>query len=344
MSQTLMARTVLSPVTRIENKPVIHLEQVAARRRPQADIPCPTIFHEPWWLAAATDGAYEEASVTANGAVVARLPYQRLRKFGGHTVLVMPPLTHVLGPCITPDLPGSDVNRALKEFSLTAELIKQLPKASHIWFAMNRRVQDTLAFEAAGFDLSVDFTSEIEPDCREALWRRMRDKTRNVIRRAEEALTIEEIEDPAVFFDFYEDNLRRRGRVNKFPRREYSNVMDACIARQRGRVLAAVDSTGTMQAAIFTAWSAEVEHYLLATHAPQSGNGATSLLIWTATQEAAANRRIFDLDGIKHESNRLLVAGFGGTTKPRFLVSKNAPVFRAGQVVMNALKHRFRSY
>jgi len=41
---------------------------------------------------------------------------------------------------------------------------------------------DTLAFDAAGLPTSVDFTVELPPASKKAIWRQMRDKTRNVIR------------------------------------------------------------------------------------------------------------------------------------------------------------------
>lgn len=339
MSQALMART---PTLSVGGTPAIKLEAKPERHKAEPIKPSATIFHEPWWLDAASGGSYDEASVMENGAVIARLPYIKLRKFGGQTALIMPTMTHVLGPSIATDLPGSDVTRALREFSLCAELIKQLPKASHIWFAMHRRVTNTLPFEAAGFELGVRFTSEIAPDSPEAMWRRMRDKTRNVIRRAEENLTVETIEDAAVFFDFYRRNLQNRGLVNAYDLDRCRDVMQAAIDRHRGRAIAAVDAKGEAQAAIFTVWDDTAEYYLMSTHVPKSGNGATSLLLWHAIQAAAAEGRVFDMDGVHSHTNRLLITGFGGTLRPRYLVSANSPIFRAAQFLKQAIRPRLR--
>ncbi|MCB8881769.1 GNAT family N-acetyltransferase [Acidisoma cellulosilytica] len=340
MSQTLTAE---APALRLGGKPASEGKTVRVLQRSDPVMPNATIFHEPWWLAAASDGAYREASVTVDNIITARLPYLPLRKFGGQTALVMPAMTHVLGPSITPDLPGGEVSRALREFSLCSELIEQLPKASHIWFAMHRKVTNTLPFEAAGFDLGVRFTSEIAPDKRDVIWRRMRDKTRNVIRRAEENLTVEPIEDATVFFEFYRENLRSRGQSSNYDLDLCRTVMQACIDRQRGRIIAAVDQTGAPQAAIFTAWDDEAEYYLMSTYAPNSGNGATSLLIWAALQVAAAEGRVFDMDGVHSNSNRLLITGFGGTLKPRYLVSTSSPLFQAAQFLKKTTLGRLRA-
>jgi len=64
-------------------------------------------------------------------------------------------------------------------------------------------------------------------------------------------------------------------------------------------------------------------------------NGATSLLIWTALQHAASKDLTFDMDGvhINHESlpNILLLTGFGGVIRPRYLVKRSSVLVQAGQ-------------
>jgi hypothetical protein len=304
-------------------------------------LPVATIFHEPWWLSAASDGAYEEAVLTADNAVLGRMPYLRLRKAGWQTALVMPTMTHVLGPSLSPDLPGGERGRSLRRFTICRALIAQLPQAGHIWFALHRRETETLAFEAAGFTTGVRFTVEITPNTAESLWREMRDKTRNVIRRAQESLTTQVIDDPSLFLDFYEENLRKRSRRNHYDRRLCAAVMTACLEHGRGRVLCAVDAAGALKSAIFTAWDEEAEYYLMSTRAPDSGNGATSLLIWTALQAAASQGRIFDMDGIDSRTNHLLLTGFGGTLRPRYLVSRTSTSFRIGQSVKTGLASLF---
>jgi hypothetical protein len=311
---------------------------VAKRAKaPAAKPPEATIFPEPWWLTAASDGAYEEAVHSIDNVVVGRLPYLRQRKIGWQTALVMPTMTHVLGPSLSPDLLGAGHGRSLRRFTIRSALIAQLPKAGHIWFALHRKETDSLAFEAAGFSTAVDFTMDIAPNTPDILWRQMRDKTRNVIRRAQESYTAQSIDEPTLFLDFYEENLRQRGHRNFFDRRICENVMAACLERGRGRLLFAIDPSGALRAAIFTAWDGEAEYYLMSTRAPDSGNGAISLLLWTAVQEASCCGRIFDLDGIKSRTNHMLLTGFGGTLRPRFLVSRTSTSFQVAQFLKTKL-------
>jgi Acetyltransferase (GNAT) domain len=342
---TLSFQQLLAPV----RKPTLRRSMAAAAIATQACItrdptepketklPAATIFHEPWWLRAASNDGYEEALFTADGRVVGRLPYLRLRKIGWQTALVMPTMTHVLGPSFAADLPAGERGRSLRRFTVCSALISQLPAAGHIWFTLHRQETETLAFEAAGFSTGVRFTVEIAPSDPAILWRDMRDKTRNVIRRAQESLTVQAIDDPELFLEFYEENLRRRGRRNHYDLQASAQLMTACLQRGRGRLLFAADPAGGLQAAIFTAWDKDAEYYLMSTRTPDSGNGAISLLIWTALQEAASEGRIFDMDGIDSRTNHLLLTGFGGTLRPRYVVSRTSATFRIAQSVKSRL-------
>ena len=232
----------------------------------------------------------------------------------------MPAMTHLLGPAVT----GSST----RQLSITRELLAQLPPASHVWFRLHPGIVSTLAFDSAGFGNGVDFTVRIAPDRADALWERMRDKTRNVIRRAEERLSVVEWRDPGKFLDFYEDNLRARGQRNVYDRRLCAAVIASSVGRGRGRISVAADPGGVPKAAIFTVWDRSIEYYHMSTRATHSTNGATSLLVWNAIRHAAGNDLAFDMDGVNTQTNLSFVTGFGGTIAPRFLVCRSSASFR----------------
>ncbi len=295
----------------------------------------PTIFHEPWWMDATSDGTYREATVSMGGVVVGRLPYLLTKKFGGLKTIGQPLVTRVLGPALATEFTGTNFPRSLKQLTIIRDLIHQLPKVSHVSFRLHDGVTDTLAFDAAGFSTSVDFTVEIPPASKEVMWRQMRDKTRNVIRRAQERLTVSEWVDPRQFLDFYEANLRERGLRNHYDQRICLNIITECLQRKAGRLVMATDPSGNVQSANFTIWDHQKEYYFMSTRTRASMNGATSLLIWTALQHAASKDLRFDMDGvhINHESlpNILLLTGFGGVIRPRYLVKWSSALVQAGQ-------------
>jgi hypothetical protein len=302
----------------------------------------PTIFHEPWWLEIAGDGAIREVTVSTGGMLVGRLPYLLSRRAPGLTKLSIPRLTHVLGPAILePSTPGGFPNPG-RQIAITRDLISQLPKASHISFRLHRGITNTLAFDAAGYTNSVGYTVEIPPVPAESLWLALRDKTRNVIRRAQEVLDVETIDDPEAFMDFYEANLRAKGLRSFYDRRICSRLMTACQQRGAGRMLTARDRCGRLQSAILTVWDRTTEYYFMSTRTPDSHNGATSLVLWTALQQAARNGLTFDMDGLHVTNHRVsnlgLLAGFGGAISPRYTVRRSSIPVQAARCALDLLQ------
>jgi hypothetical protein len=306
---------------------------------PQPDALVPTVFHSAWWLEAASGGAYSEAEVLSGGRTVARLPYVIQRGYGGNRLCTMPELTHFLGPAIdlgpAPRANSSAVNRSLKQFQITRELLGKVLPSSGFYHKLHRDVSDTLAFEEAGCTTLVQFTYEIAPRPEAETWRAMRDKTRNVIRRAEERWEVVTLDDPQAFAAIYDTNLRSRGLVNEHHR--ISAVCTAALAHGQGHVLAVRDGGGAILGAIFVAWDHKCAYYLLATRAPESDNGVMSLLVWQAIRDATARGLIFDFDGLGTPGSRLFYTGFGGQITPRYIASK----YNLGHRLANAVARAF---
>ena len=87
--------------------------------------PVELLFHEPWWLSAATDGTIQETTVTRNGRIVGRLPFILTRRFG-FTEISMPAFTHVAGPAVNVG-EGKQQTQLIKRLSIVRELIDQMP-------------------------------------------------------------------------------------------------------------------------------------------------------------------------------------------------------------------------
>lgn len=281
----------------------------------------PTIFHEPWWLQLVSRGACEEVEVRRHGQVVGRLPYWIARRRLLRTS-VMPELTHALGPAVD-EGSGSINTRTLRRLDIVKELIAQLPKLSLFSQVCHRGIADVLAFQACGFDTSVHFSSEIAPAPEAQLWAAMRDKTRNVIRRAEERERVEELHDAELFRHFYADNLAGRSCPSYFDLDLIAPLFEACRARSQGRMLMCRDDRGRPVAAVFYVWDRATLWYFLSTRDPAAGdNGAVSLLVWEAIREAARRGLVFDFDGVSSEGSARFFAGFGGRIAPRYAVRR----------------------
>lgn len=287
----------------------------------------PTVFHEPWWLDAASGGQYEEVTVSSGGRTLGRLPFVR-RKRLGFTICEPPETTHFLGPAVD-EGSGSSESRALRRAEITLELIEKLPSFDHFHQWLHRGIPDALPFVQHGFTVEAVFTYEVAPGPEQAIWRNMRDKTRNVIRRAQEQTELVDL-DPGGFSALYDANLQRKGQsFNKMIKSNSHSVFEAALSRGRGRLLAARDEAGTLLAAIFYAWDESVTYYMLTTRAPGTHNGVVSRLIWEAMRESAAHGRIFDLGGIGTSGSVLFYIGFGGEVRTRYVVERMNPVYGA---------------
>ena len=85
---------------------------------------CPTIFHEDWWLDAATNGQYEVAEVASGGSVFGRLPYRMTSRFGMKWCTA-PELTYFLGPAVDEGT-GNVYTRFMRKLEITRDLIRKL--------------------------------------------------------------------------------------------------------------------------------------------------------------------------------------------------------------------------
>jgi len=193
---------------------------------------------------------------------------------------------------------------------------------------MHRGVKDVLAFQMEGFQPSVQFTYELEPAPPDVLWRQMRDKTRNVTRKAQNIYTVDDAIDAEEFIWLYRQNLLALGWDENIDLEVAKQLFIASCLRGRGQGLVARNRDGIAKAAIFCVWDQSVCYYLLSTRTPDSGNGAITLLLWSAIQNAAARGLVFDFYGLGYRGAVMFYTGFGAEIRPRYIISKSTLSFR----------------
>jgi hypothetical protein len=305
-------------------------------KRPDAEL-IPTLFHEPWWLAAATNGAYREATVMNGEQLVGRLPYV-ISKQMGFTVCRMPPFTHLLGPVLQPGT-GKPQTILLRRLSIIRDLIDQLPDVSFFKQALALSLADGLAFQDRGFQVTPQYTFEI--DCRESLestWDGMHFKTRQHVRRAEEKLAVSTLSDPQAFTDFYLDNVRKTGRRSFIDFTNFPALFAETQARECSEILCARWPDGKPAAMVVLVWGHGKMYYLLSTRARAEGdNGSINLLIWEAIKRAHGRGLLFDLDGISTSGTARFLSGFGGRLELRLIAQRTKAVYEALRSVKRRL-------
>jgi lipid II:glycine glycyltransferase (peptidoglycan interpeptide bridge formation enzyme) len=295
------------------------------------------LFHERWWLSAASGDRFEEVVVRNGDQVVGRLPYVMIKRMG-LTTLRMPAFTHVLGPYI-PVGDGKPQTQLSRRLSITRDLIDQLPSFHYFKHALPAAAAEGLTFQDRGFQVTLQYTFEI--DCRvplEALWAGMHFKTRQHIRRAEEKYLLRIVEEPDEFIRFYQENLQRRKLSSSMPFGLLQTLVAECQRRSSGQILAASRPDGRYVAMIFVVWGHGVMYYLMATRAGEADdNGSINLLIWHAIQQAHSQSLIFDMDGVSSSGTAQFLRGFGGEIRSRLIVQKSRAVYSSLQYVKQKL-------
>jgi hypothetical protein len=301
-----------------------------------------SIFHEPWWLDAATDGHWDLAFVkNGNQEVIAEMPYALTRKCVW-SLCLMPNLTRTLGPVIKPQPKGATQPEWGHRLELARELSAQLPACARFHQTMDTRVSEAevMGFSLEGFHVSVSYTIKFRVDGEESeLWAGLRRNTRNWIRRASEQLTVCEITSADQFADFYDANLAARKRHNVYNSATMRRLLREVVRRKAGKLLGAFTQDARLSAAIVLIWDSSALYYILSTRKTDAHGGAVSLLLWRAMCEARERKLILDFDGISHAGILEFLAGFGGQLARRFEIERIRPDYAA----LRSVLHRARA-
>lgn len=298
-----------------------------------------SIFHEPWWLSAATGGNYEEVTVKQGGHVVGRFPFVAARR-GPFAVSIMPAFTHLLGPVVEVGV-GKPQSRLGRRLSIARALIDQLPSFSFFKQVLDPSVADGLgiadglAFQGSGFRVSPQYTFVFD-DLSDltVTWNGMHTTARQHIRRAEERYRVNSMEDPDRFVHFYLKNMEKAQKSNQTNFSNFAALFSECQRQMSGQILAAIGSDGTPVAMTFVVWGHGVMYYLLSTRAPDiDHNGSVSLLLWSAIKHAHKLKLKLDLDGVYNGGSARFLGGFGAQIRVRLIVTRVRPIYRALQVI-----------
>jgi hypothetical protein len=299
-----------------------------------------SIFHQPWWLDIAANGAWRVAEVKHGNTVVGEMPYMVSPK-GLWQISMMPPLTRTLGPVIRPHQSGAGEREWSQRLDIARELIAQLPRFAHFAQIMDPRVSEAeaLAFRLGGFDVKVAFTLIHDGWTDEATaFAALRGTARTAVRRAQECLTVRPIDSATAFLDFYNANLTVRNLDNKHAATTMAHLLDEAMLREACTLLGAFDSKGALVAGTALLWDTKKAYYFLSTRCQDAHSGAVSLLIWSAMCIGGKRGLSFDFDGISTAGILQFLGGFGGRLVRRFEVERTMPLYAALRTTLHGAK------
>lgn len=289
-----------------------------------------SVFVEEWWLEAATNGAWGAVSVERDHHIEGWLPYGTTRSMGFSRCGV-PPLSRLLFPVLDITAPKSETLQRVR-FQVETELINRLPRAAAYEFILPPDHANALAWQALGFDARVQHTFVIDAggDCDER-WRRLRNKTRNVIRRATDALE----ERPLSADEFSREyNANLDGAVESEHGASVQRITATAIARGQGRAVGAFDRDGQVHAAVVFVWDATDYYYYLSTrNADVAELGAVALLVWSGIEDARARGLRFDFDGVSSRTRLRFLQSFGGQLTGRIVVSRGSAAYETRRLL-----------
>lgn len=268
-----------------------------------------SIFHENWWMDAATDGNYETLEIRNGGNIVSDFHYCR-KKHLGMRYIIPPPYTRTLGPRFF--LPASKpFRRGQKIRNIVAELIRKLPKYDHLKIRLDPSDDSAFAFSICGLQIRNEFTFRIAPDVTPGVVLEQCDqKTRNLIRSASQKLEVTQSADIEAFIRM--SLVDQSASENRHDFATMAKLFEACLRHDRACVISAYDEKKKQVSSSVLIWDEKNLYYWLSARDRNASiPGANMLLIWEALKLASAKALTFDFDSFASVGTAKMLASFG---------------------------------
>ena len=281
------------------------------------------IFSRDWWLDAVCGEDWDVALVEKGGEVVGSLPYH-FRKRLGTMVIMMPTLTHTLGPWIKYPRSQKYHNRLSHENEVISALIDSLPPHGYFEQRFHPSVTNWLPLYWKGFRQTTRYTYII-PDLGDLdkVWQGVDKGLRRRITKASESVRTVETEDVRTFYDITSYVWEKQGLRIPYSLDFIKRIDEACRDQGRRRILAAVDENDEVHAIDYTVWDDDKVHGLMSGISPKHRkDDSFKLLCWEALKFASEAGKSFDFGGSMLSQIEELNRSFGAYQVPYFSVFK----------------------
>jgi hypothetical protein len=323
----------------VSNEPAEFYRRYHTRSDPSAH----TIFHEDWWLEAASNGAWDRVEIGEGSSVRAVLPFLRERYYGA-VRLTMPPYTRTLGPSFS--LPDSkSVTRIDAMRSLTKQLIEHLPRFHLFRQILPPEAQDkAFAFTLNGWHSNLEYTFRItnttSPD---DIWKGMSQKTRNLVRTSRKRFEVKQHGGIGNLVALSRAQFAAKRVRNTHRYSDMTRIFEAALVRDQAVILSAFNDKRQEVAAVALVWDQDVLYLWNTARDPTiSGSGALSLLIWETYKLAQARGLVMDFDGFATPATGRFLASFGATPIIRPIITYEN-IWSSTFSLLKYLRNRSRS-
>lgn len=280
-----------------------------------------SFFAQPWWLNVVAGENWDVLLYEKSGAIVAALPVYIRQRFGLSTV-GMPPLTQHNGLTILyPE--GQKLETKLSyEKEVFSALAEQLKQYASYYQQFPFSLTNWLPFYWQGFTQTTRYTYVLKELTElDTVFAKFSSNIRTDIKKAQKVLTVSGAEQVEEFYPLYQMTFARQDKETQVSLAWLKKVDQVCHEHKARKILLAKDATGQIHAGVYLVWDQTTVYYLMGGADPKLRNsGATSLLLWTAIQFAAEQKKIFDFEGSMLEPVERFVRAFGAAQTPYFVI------------------------
>lgn len=299
----------------------------------------PTLFHQDWWLDAATGGAWDRVEVARDGQVIGVPPFVRSRRHG-LTRLSMPHYARVLGPMLHLP-PSKPVSRVANMCTVIADLIARLPRFDVFSQSLPPGSEAAFGFALSGWNVGQSYTFCMPPGLgQEAVLAAMDRKRRNVLRTTQAQTSVEWHYDVERFVATSHRQFAAQRRPDLHRYDEIGRIFTASQQRGRAVILSICTEAGRDAVVTILLWDdARLYFWNTARNPAISGNGTYSCALWESLQLARERGLVFDFDGFASSQAGAFLASFGVPPTVRPVVSRHGALAQ----MFTALKTGFRA-
>jgi Acetyltransferase (GNAT) domain len=285
-----------------------------------------SVFGQPWFLDAVCGAENWDVCVDSeqNGRINGVLPYFLTTK-KGFKIIQQPILTGYIGLWIRYEGQWNAHQKASQERSVLKNLIAQLPKTAFFSQAYPPSFQNWLPFHWTGFGTTPRMTHVLEGlQNTDAVFKNFKDNVRKKIKKTASTIRVEKSDDAALVYAIYDQIMATKERKMSYSL-AFLRQLHAKIQENRaGELYKAVDTEGSLHAAVYIVWDATTAYYWLGGSAISYRNsGALTLLLWEIMQDVAQRGiQNFDFTGSDLENLESFFSAFNAEKRTYFKVSR----------------------
>jgi hypothetical protein len=283
-----------------------------------------SLFHTTWWLDTVAGDRYDILFIKEKEEIVAAWPLTYNKLMGLH-LITLPQLTPKLGIMLAPSSKIKYAEQLSKEINLIANLINLLPKHFLFYQRFSPEFTNWLPLYWANFKQTTRYTYVIEnlSDLNK-VWQNLRSNAKNHIRKAiENKLKVVTNLSLEKLLDLNQLTYNRQKLAVPYSREYVRRIDQACQKHGARKIFFAVDSEGSLHAAVYLVYDKKTAYYLLGGSNPElRSSGAQYLALWEAIKFAATVSQSFDFEGSMHSNIEPVFRGFGGVQKPYMEITR----------------------